>query len=244
MKFENTKTVDDAVYYGNVEEPVVRYLESHLKCLEEDYNVEFFLEEKEDKGSMRRLGIDFGDMDQDAKQEAYVVMQSLVPALLTYGRQQYIELQLLAKKKLTMRDDPLTGLFTADYLMDRAYVLNRAEIFPTTIIAVKLKFWKDTVKNLGKESGDILVQLTASILGKTAEKDYLIGRMTDDVFAILIPLVKRGETESYLKRVDEECRLYKDSAISPALAMGITATSNKNENVQEKIKEAMAQLPQ
>ena len=86
MKFENTKTVDDAVYYGNVEEPVVRYLESHLKCLEEDYNVEFFLEEKEDKGSMRRLGIDFGDMDQDAKQEAYVVMQSLVPALLTFGR--------------------------------------------------------------------------------------------------------------------------------------------------------------
>ena len=192
---------------------------------------------------MCRLGIDFGDMDQDAKQEAYGVMQSLVPALLTYGRQQYIEMQLLSKKKLTMRDDPLTGLFTAEYMMDRAYVLNRAEIYPTTVIAVKLKHWRDTVKNLGKESGDILVQLTASILGKTAEKDYLIGRMEDDIFAILIPLVKQGETEKYLKRVDEECRMYKDSVVAPSLAMGITATSNKRDNVQEKIKEAMAQLP-
>jgi len=243
MKFENVNTVDDAVYYGAVEEPVVRYLESHLKCLEDDYKVEFFLEDKkEESNSLRRLGVDFGDMDAEAKQEAYVIMQSLVPALLTYGRQQYIEMQLLSKKKLTVRDDPLTGLFTADYLMDRAYVLNRAEIFPTTVIAVKMKFWKDIVESHGKENGDILVQLTASILGKAAEKDYLIGRMSDDVFVILIPLVKHGETESYLKRVDEECRLYKDSAISPALAMGITATSNKYEDVQEKIKEAIAQL--
>ena len=244
MKFENTRTVDDAVYYGSIEEPVARYLESHLKCLEEDYHIEFFLDKREESSAMCRLGIDFGDMEQAAKQEAYGVMQSLVPALLSYGRQQYIEMQLLSKKKLTMRDDPLTGMFTADYLMDRAYVLNRAEIFPTTIIAVKLKHWKETVKKLGKESGDILVQLTASILGKVAEKDYLIGRMQDDVFAVLIPLVKRGETEGYLKRVDEECRMYKDSVVAPSLAMGITATANKLDDVREKIKEAMEQLPQ
>ena len=244
MKYENANTVDDAVYFGAIEEPVARFLESQLRGLEDEYKMEFFLEDKGDGSTMRRLGVDFRDMDSDAKAEAYGVMQALVPALLNYGRQQYIESQLLSKKRLTVRDDPLTGLFTADYLMDRAYVLNRAEIFPTTVIAVKLKFWKDIVKNHGKDSGDILVQLTASILGKTAEKDYLIGRMSDDVFAILIPLVKHGETESYLKRVDEECRMYKNSMISPALSMGITATSNKFEDVQEKIKEAIAQLPQ
>ena len=244
MKYENTNTVDEAVYFGIVEEPVARFLESQLKGLEDDYKVEFFLESKEDGNTMRRLGVDFGDMAHDAKEEAYGVMQALVPALLNYGRQQYIESQLLSKKKLTFRDDPLTGLFTADYLMDRAYVLNRAEIFPTTVIAVKLKFWKDVVEKHGKDSGDILVQLTASILSKTADKDYLIGRMSDDVFAILIPLVKHGETEGYLKLVDEECRMYKDSLISPSLAMGITATSSKTEDVQEKIKEAIAQRPQ
>ena len=66
MKYENANTVDDAVYFGTVEEPVARFLESQLNGLEEDYKVEFFLEDKGDGNTMRRLGIDFGDMDTQA----------------------------------------------------------------------------------------------------------------------------------------------------------------------------------
>ena len=243
MRFENVKVTDDTVFYGITEEVIVRFLENHLTCLEEEYGIEISLAYREN-GEGRCLSIDYSDMDAERRQQVDQVMKSLLPALLAYGQKQYVEQQMLAKSRLTPNDDTLTGMFGSEYLMDRAYVLNRAEIFPTTVIAVKLKHWKNVVENYGKESGDSLVQLAASILASAADKDYLIGRMADDIFVVLIPLVKQGETEQYCKRVDEECRLYKDSAFSPAFTMGITATQTKKEDIQEKIREAMAQLPQ
>ena len=43
MKYENANTVDDAVYFRTVEEPVARFLEIKLNGLEEEYNIELFL---------------------------------------------------------------------------------------------------------------------------------------------------------------------------------------------------------
>lgn len=243
MKFGNVNVTDDTVFYGATEEGIIKFLENPLKCLEQEYEIEYVLADSEE-GSGLRLGIDYTGMGAGRKQAVDMVMQSLLPAILSYGQKQYVEQQMLAKRHLSPNDDKLTGMFGSEYLMDRAYVLNRAEIYPTTIIAVKLKYWKSVVENHGKESGDSLVQLAASILASAAENDYLIGRMADDIFVVLIPLVKSGETESYLKRVDEECKSYKDSAFSPVFAMGIATTQTKTEDVQERIREAIAQLPQ
>lgn len=243
MRFENVRVTEDTIFYGTTEEVVVRFLENHLTCLEEEYGVEIALAYREN-GEGRCLCIDYGDMDANTRQDIDRVMKSLLPALLSYGQKQYVEQQMLASRHVSDNDDELTGLFGKEYLLNRAFVLNRAEIYPTTVIAVKLKCWKSVVENYGKESGDSLVQLAASILANAADKDYLIGRMSEDTFIVLIPLVKQGETERYCKLVDEECCLYKESAFSPAFAMGIAATLTKKEDVQEKIKEAMEQLPQ
>ncbi len=243
MRFENVIVTDDTIFYGTTEEVIVRFLENHLTCLEEEYGIEISLAYREN-GEGRCLSIDYSGMDANTRQEIDRVMKSLLPALLSYGQKQYVEQQMLAMRQLSPKDDGLTGLFGSEYLMNRAFVLNRAEIYPTTIVAVKLKCWKSVVENYGKESGDSLVQLAASILASAADKDYLIGRMEEDIFVVLIPLVKQGETEKYCKLVDEECLVYKDSAFSPAFAMGIAATQTKKEDIQEKIREAIAQLPQ
>lgn len=243
MKLGNISEADDVVFYGVTEEGIVRFLENQLKCLEEEYEMEIVLADSTE-GKERRLGIDYTGMGAGRKQAVDLVMQSLLPAILSYGQKQYVEQQMQLKRHLSVNEDPLTGMFSSNYLMNRAFVLNRAEIYPTTVIAVKLKHWKNVAERYGKESGDSLIQLAASILASTAEKDYLIGRMNDDTFVVLIPLVKPGETETYCKRVDEECRLYKDSDFSPVFAMGIAATQNKTDDVQQKIKEAMEQLPQ
>lgn len=241
MKVENKKETDDVVFYGQVEEGVIKILEHPLRCLEEEYEAEFILADKEDG---KCLGIDYAGRGAGRKHAVDMVMQSLLPALLSYGQHQYLERQMLEKEHMSPKEDSLTGVFAEEYLIDRASVLNRAELYPTTVIAVKLKYWKSVVENYGRESGDSLLQLAASILSSEADKDYLIGRMAEDVFVVLIPLVKQGEAESYCKCVNDECGLYKDSDFSPVLEMGITATQTRKDDVIEKIREAMAQLPQ
>lgn len=243
MRFENVKVTDDTIFYGTTEEVVVRFLENHLTCLEEEYGIEISLAYRE-KGEGRCLSIDYSGMDANTRKSIDDSMKLLLPALLSYGQKLYIEQQMLASKNLSPKDDALTGLYTKEYLLNRALVLNRAEIYPVTVIALQLKCWKKVVENYGKESGDSLIQLAASILANVADKDYLIGRVEEDVFVVLIPLVKQGETEQYCKLVDEECRIYKDSVFSPAFTMGIAATLTKKEDVREKIEEAMTQLPE
>lgn len=241
MKRENSIINDDIKFYGITEASVVEYLRNHLKCLEEEYDVRFLLKEEDEDHTIGKFVIDYANVFKEKRKDIESVMESLMPALLSYGQHQYIEQQLM-KKKLRMKDDPLTGVFNREYLMDRAEILRRAEIYPTTVIAAKLKGWKHITDNYGIQSGDSLIQLAASILAKEADKDFLIGRMEADIFVILIPLVRDGEMEAYCSRIRAECEVYKDSLFAPEIDLGITATHLKNEDVTGKIREAMEMI--
>lgn len=241
MKNENAMVKENIIYYGTTEASIVKFLENHLKCLKEEYQVEFFWDRTNKEQSALRFGVDYAGVPGDKREEIESVMESLMPALLSYGQHQYIE-QQLSKKVIRMKDDPLTGVFNREYLMNRADIIKRAEIYPTTVIAAKLKGWKMIVDSYGTPSGDSLLQLMASILGKEADSDFLIGRMEDDIFVILIPLVREGEVESYCSRIESECEAYKDSVFAPEIEFGITATQMKFEDVNEKIQEAIAMV--
>lgn len=241
MKNENAILKENKIYYGTVEIGVVDFLENHFQCLEEEYNIKYFLDLENEDHSTGRFGLDFTNVTRERRAEIAAIMESVMPALLSYGQHQYIE-QQLSKKKVRIKDDPVTGVFNREYLMNRADIIKRAEIYPTAVIAAKLKSWKTVVNNYGNQSGDSLVQLTASILGKEADHDFLIGRMAEDIFVILIPLVREGEMESYCSRVEAECNVYKESVFAPKLEFGITATQVKFEDVNEKIQEAIAMI--
>ena len=244
MGNENARVTDYTVFYGAAEESIVKYLENHFKCLEEEYKIEIFLEDRVDveEGMPRRLCINYDGLTQEERQEVNLTMESLIPALLAYGQQQYITEQLLSRKNMGLKEDPLTGLFSKEYLIDRADVLKRAEIYPTAAIAVKLKGWKNVTENYGKESGDSLVQLATSIITNAADKEYLIGRVKEDIFVILIPLVQKGEVEEYCKKVEEECKVYADSLFALDTKIGLAVTTAKDADVNEKIKDAISQI--
>lgn len=244
MENENARVTDYTVFYGAAEESIVKYLENHLKCLEEEYKIKIFLEDKVDvaEGMERRLCINYDGLTQEERKEVNQTMESLIPALLSYGQQQYITEQLLARKNMGLKEDSLTGLFSKEYLIDRADVLKRAEIYPTAVIAVKLRGWKSVTEGYGKESGDSLVQLATSILTKAADMDYLIGRMEEDVFVILIPLMQKGEVEEYCKKVQEDCQVYADSLFALDMDIEISVANAMNEDINEKIEEAMKKI--
>ncbi|MGN0330140.1 MAG: diguanylate cyclase domain-containing protein [Kineothrix sp.] len=242
MKGEDMKS-GNISFYGATEAPVVSYLRGQLKCMEEEYKVKIFLEDDKngDEGAARRLGIDYGSMEKDKRQEVDEVMQALIPALLSYGQWQYIESQMHGSQVRAI-EDPLTGVFTREWMINRADVLKRAEIFPTIAVAVKIRGWEKMVESYGEDSAGSLIQLTASILEKAADKDYLLGRMDNNVFVVLIPLPKEGEADQYLRKVEEGCKVYEDSVFSPQLAIGIAVTRTEEDDVNEIMKEAMSQI--
>ena len=242
MKREDMKSGNIA-FYGATEAPVVSYLRGQLKCMEEEYKVKIFLEEAQgtEEGAERRLGIDYGSMENAKRREVDEVMKVLIPALLSYGQWQYIENQIHGSHVKAI-EDPLTGTFTKEWMLNRAEVLKRAEIFPTIAVAVRIRGWEKMVKAYGAESADSLIQLTASILEKAADKDYLLGRMENNIFVVLIPLPKKGEADRYLRKIEEGCKIYEQSVFSPKLAIGIAATRTEQDDVKEKIKEAMGQV--
>ncbi|MBR6770067.1 MAG: diguanylate cyclase [Lachnospiraceae bacterium] len=242
MKREDMKSGNIA-FYGATEAPVVSYLRGQLRCMEEEYKVKIFLEEAQgaEEGAERRLGIDYGSMENAKRREVDEVMKVLIPALLSYGQWQYIENQMHGSHVKAI-EDPLTGTFTKEWMLNRAEVLKRAEIFPTIAVAVRIRGWEKMVKAYGAESADSLIQLTASILEKAADKDYLLGRMENNIFVVLIPLPKKGEADRYLRKIEEGCKIYEQSVFSPKLAIGIAATRTEQDDVKEKIKEAMGQV--
>lgn len=229
-------------FYGETEFPIVKLLKNHLRCLEEEYHVVILFQKAEGQsGTNGKIAVNYENLPDDERNKVHQIMESLLPALLAYGQQEYIE-QQLSKQKSDKRDDLLTGVFNREYLINRADILKRAEIYPTTVVAARIKGWKNVVENYGTQSGDSMVQLAAAILGTAADKDYLIGRMEEDTFVILIPLVREGELDSYLERVEKECRAYENSLFALRMDFGITATQTKNEDINEKIEEAIKKI--
>lgn len=250
MKTENTNenqrgeraVTEHTVVYGETEEAVVKFLRNQLRCMEEEYGIRIFLENRmAGEGASRHLCINYDSVEKEKRAEVMQIMEPLIPALLTYGQQQYIE-QQLSRKKLRMKDDPLTGVFSREYLINRADVITRAEIYPTTVIAVRLKGLQGVTASYGRESGDSLLQLTAFLLAGAADSDYLIGRMTEDVFVVLIPLVREGEKETFCEKIKAACSVYEDSVISLQLEIGVTETQMKFEDLTEKMEEAIGMV--
>lgn len=225
------------VFYGETELPVVKLLENHFKCMEEEYHVMISFQEEEADSIRGRMAVNYENVSEEERKNIHPIMESLIPALLTYGQHEYIE-QQIAPKKPVKREDALTGVFHREYLLNRADILKRAEIYPTAVIAVKVNGWKSLVKNHGAQMGDSMLQLTATVLRAEAERDYLIGRVAKDTFVVLIPLVREGEAEAYQTRVEEECRTYENSLFAHRISFGMEVTNSKDEDIREKIKTA------
>lgn len=225
------------VFYGETELPVVKLLENHFKCMEEEYHVMISFQEEEADSIRGRMAVNYENVSEEERKNIHPIMESLIPALLTYAQHEYIG-QQLAPKKPVKREDALTGVFNKEYLLNRIDILKRAEIYPTAIIVVKIRGWRDLVKNYGVQIGDSMLQLAATILRTEAERDYLIGRVSEDIFLILIPLVREGESEEYLTRVKKECRSYEDSLFTHKVDFGVTEVHTQDEDIYEKIKEA------
>lgn len=135
--------------------------------------------------------------------------------------------------------DILTGVYCKNHLENRLQALDQSGVVPVAVINMNINDWKFVYDNFGVEKSDNLIQIVASIVKREAKREYIIGRIDGDVFAVLIPMAEDGEAEYYCKRVQEACMAYEeDEVLAPSVAVGIVYKTNVEEHLLDKISDA------
>lgn len=143
------------------------------------------------------------------------------------------------ERQYSEKEDILTGVYNKNYLESRLQVLDSAEVVPVAVINVNINDWKFVYDNFGVEKSDSLIQVVASILKKEAKREYIIGRIDGDVFAVLVPTAEDGEAEDYCRRIQAACLAYNgDAALAPSVAVGMVYKTNVEERLLDKISDA------
>ena len=134
--------------------------------------------------------------------------------------------------------DPLTGVFNKTYFDKRASIIDRSEVAPVAVIEANINDWKIHNDNYGDEGSDRLIRVIADIIRSEAKKEYVVGRIDGDVFAILIPMPEDGEAEEYVNRIQSACNSYNDPYLTPSIACGLVYKENVEEKIADKISDA------
>lgn len=143
------------------------------------------------------------------------------------------------QKLYSEEKDILTGVYTKNHLENRLEALDQSEVVPVAVVNVNINDWKFVYDNFGVEKSDSLIQIVASIVRREAKKEYIIGRIDGDVFAVFIPMAEDGEAEDYCRRVQEACVAYEEDAVlAPSVAVGIVYKTNVEERLSDKISDA------
>lgn len=181
------------------------------------------------------------------------MIDSTLELLMQLGREGYLhressiyveelEKQLEDKRRVSSqneREDILTGVYNKIYFESRMNIIDRSLVVPVAAINVNINDWKFVYDNFGVEKSDNLIQIVASIVKREAKREYIIGRIDGDVFAVLIPMAEDGEAEDYCKRVQEACMAYEeDEVLAPSVAVGIVYKTNVEEHLLDKISDA------
>lgn len=143
------------------------------------------------------------------------------------------------QKLFSEKEDILTGVYNKNYLESRLEKLDASEVVPVAVLNVNINDWKFVYDNFGVEKSDHLIQVVAAILKKEAKREYIIGRIDGDVFAVLIPMAEDGEAEDYCRRIQAACLAYEEDAVlAPSVAVGIVYKTNVEERLSDKVSDA------
>ncbi len=151
-------------------------------------------------------------------------------------------LEQLEKENLMLarveKTDPLTGVYNETYFNNRMKIIDRAEVVPVCFVNFNINDWKFVADHYGEDESDRLILIVSNIIRKHAKQDYVIGRINQDIFYVIISMPKAQEVENYISAVKKECEQYEDLRLAPSVAAGIAVKENVEESLTDLISDA------
>ena len=157
---------------------------------------------------------------------------------------QYVdELILQAEEELNQKSqgtrlDALTGTLNHTYFHSRMKVMDRSQVAPVAALCVNINDWRYVNEHYGIEESDRLIRIVAELLKKLAKPEYLIGRVDEDVFNVIIPVPEPGEAEEYKRKLQQTCDAYEDEQLAPSVAVGIAMKYSVEEALEQVFSDA------
>ncbi|KZL89798.1 HD domain-containing phosphohydrolase [Clostridium magnum] len=134
--------------------------------------------------------------------------------------------------------DKLTGIFNRgyyEYILDR---LDKEENLPIAVIMGDLNGLKITNDTFGHGEGDKLLKGAAEVLKKVCGSSAIVSRYGGDEFIVVLEHMGVAEVEKICKEIKRECEKKKVGPIYLNIALGYSIKANRNQNINEVIKEA------
>ncbi len=135
-------------------------------------------------------------------------------------------------------EDALTGVMNNTYFDSHIRTLDENETVPVGVICANINDWKKVDDVWGHEESDRLIRTVADVLRQEAGEGYLIARCGGDLFHILIPYARDGETEDYVSRICNACDRFEDEHIMPSLACGMMVKTNVEQSITQLLSDA------
>ena len=135
-------------------------------------------------------------------------------------------------------EDALTGVMNNTYFDSHIKTLDENETVPVGVICVNINDWKKVDDVWGHEESDRLIKTVAQILKQESQEGYLIARCGGDLFNVLVPYAREGETEDYVRRIRQACDSFEDEHIAPSIACGMTLKTNVEQRIAELLSDA------
>jgi PAS domain S-box/diguanylate cyclase (GGDEF) domain len=134
--------------------------------------------------------------------------------------------------------DKLTGIFNRGYYEFILERIDKGGNLPIAIIMGDLNGLKITNDTFGHEEGDKLLRGTAEVLKKVCGSSAIVSRYGGDEFIIVLENMNVKEVEKICREIKRECEKKKVGPIYLNIALGYSIKTNKNQNINEIIKEA------
>jgi diguanylate cyclase (GGDEF)-like protein/PAS domain S-box-containing protein len=134
--------------------------------------------------------------------------------------------------------DNLTGLYNRAYFEEEIKRLDTQRQLPLSFIIADINRLKLVNDAFGHQQGDKLIVKVAEVLKAFCRQEDIITRWGGDEFTILLPQIKRKDSEEIVNRIKNMFIVTSKQEIPISISLG-TATKEKiNQDIQEVIKEA------
>lgn len=136
--------------------------------------------------------------------------------------------------------DPLTGLYNRAYFEEELKRIEKAGLFPVSLVFCDLDGLKAVNDMLGHERGDELLRRAAEIISRSVRSSDVVARLGGDEFAVILPGTDKRAAEEVAKRigeaVEEDNKSHPDVPLS--ISIGVASASDNSRSLWSVYKEA------